>query len=137
MSEKTAEELQAELDQLKADNAAQIASLRKESAAYRVGRNDALRQVKALGTVVKAHNIRFSLEDADLSGLTIQDGQVEGEFVYKLPTGKDDTTAPPTGDPAKTVQGLTLDDIKTMSAAELDDRWDEVQTVMASNRKAA
>ena len=136
MSDKTAEELQAELDQLKADTDAQIASLRKESANYRVGRNEALRQVKALGTVDKAHNIRFSLEDADLSGLTIQDGQVDGEFVYKLPTSKDDSQKP-TDDPAKNVQGLTLDDIKTMSAAELDDRWDEVQTVMASNRKAA
>lgn len=135
MSDKTVEELQAELQQLRADHTAEVESLRKEASRHRVARNDALRRVHALDTVVKAHNIRFSLDEADLSGLTIKDGQVEGEYKYTLPTTP--VNPPPTDDPSSTEEGLTLDKVKMMSAAEIEADWDNVQSVMAANQRRA
>ena len=103
---------------------------RREAARYRVGRNDALRQGHALRAVVKAHNIGFKVEDADVSALKVEDGKVDGEFDYSpAPPSKEPPKSPPGGGN----EGLTVDAVKKMSAEEMMARWDDVKAVMASS----
>ena len=127
----TVESLQGRIQQLEANHAAEIQSLRQEAARYRVSRNDALRRAHALSTVIKAHNVSFSIDDADLSSLDIKDGSVTGDFKYE-PKKISDKPLP---NVAKGETGLTMDRIREMSAKELSENWDEVKTVLESQRK--
>ena len=87
MPEKTPEQktTPTEIDSLMAkleEAYKQNAELRSEAAQYRVGRNTALKQNSALKTVLEKHNVGFVVETADLSKMTIENGQVEGGFEY-------------------------------------------------------
>ena len=128
----TVESLQSEIAQMRANHVAEVNSLRQEAAGYRVSRNDALRRGKVLDTVLGKHNIKFSMEDADVSKLEIVNGAVVGDFDY---TPRAVAPAPPPNAAAGDT-GLTMDKVKTMSAAEIEADWDNVQTVMAESRNS-
>ena len=111
---------------------AEIDSLRKESAKYRVQRNDALKASHAYRTVVKAHNIKFSIDEVDLTQMQIDDGAVTGDIAYTPPAIK----APSTNDSTTASMGasgetLTLDSVADMGANEINERWNEIKTLMS------
>ena len=117
-----------------ADNqAAELAQTRQQAAKYRVGRNTSLKREYALQEVLKAHNIPFDIDSADVGGLTIANGTVNGEFSYKPPTiARQSAPVAPTANTDGTV--LTLDALKQMSAEDINARWAEVSTLLKQNK---
>ena len=133
---KTQEELAAELKEAQAQlgkletqvvsKGTELEKARNEAASYRNQRNVALRKLHASETVISKHNIKFDLNQADLGGLAIKDGKVEGEFEYS--PGKPDNS-PPKKD-GDTKEALTYADVQKMDRHQMQARWDEVQKVM-------
>ena len=113
----------------------QIETTRNEAAARRTQRNQALRQSHALGQVLKAHNITFDINEADLSSLKIEDGKVQGEFDYTpkaLPAKKVDPSTlkeEPSEDNGSTV---TLDSFKGMNIVDRMNNLDKVAPLLES-----
>ena len=110
-------------------NTEQVETVRNEAGARRTQRNQALRQAHALGQVLKAHNITFDINDADLSSLKIEDGKVQGEFDYTpkaLPAKKVDPSTlkeEPSEDNGST---MTLDSFKSMNIVDRMNNLDKV-----------
>lgn len=126
-------ELREQVARLEAENAVlttRADTLRKESARYRVARNDALREASAYRTVVKAHNIAFSPEEHDLTSLRVNDGAIEGEIEYSPKSSGPKDPPKPSG---TAPDGLTMDAIRGMDRNEIMARWTEVQEAMKAN----
>lgn len=136
MSEDTIKKLEAELSELKSEKetlSQEIGSLRQEAAKHRLARNEALRQNKVLDTVISAHNIKFSLEDANYDSLSIDNGKVIGEFEYKPPKvakvePKENENKQPADKP------LDIEAIKNMSAKQIMADYDNVMAAMENSR---
>ena len=112
----------------------QIESTRNEAAARRTQRNQALRQSHALGQVLKAHNITFDINDADLSSLQIEDGKVKGEFDYtpkSLPATKVDPKSLKE-EPSEDKSTVTLDSFKSMNIVDRMNNLDKVAPFLES-----
>lgn len=135
--ERTLEQSEAELTSAKE----QIGKLRTENAKYRTQRNDALKRTYVLKAVTDAHGIKTGevLSEGTLAGLSVQDGEVTGDFEYKAP--KLTKEAPSGGEQPSGQQQqqrqepgasatLTMDAIAKMSDAEINKRWDEVSAVL-------
>lgn len=110
-----------------------VAELSKESAGYRTQRNAAVRRAHAYETMLKAHGVDTSgVTDDALKGLPIKAGQVDGQYQYTPP--KIDV---PRTEPAQRVEGkpaLTLEEVRTWPADEINKRWDEVSALMAQQQ---
>ena len=65
-------------DQQVANLRAELESVRNEAARYRVERNTALKSAHAYQTVVTKHNIGFSIDEANLEGLQIDNRGRDG-----------------------------------------------------------
>lgn len=103
-------------------------------------RNTGAMQKHALVAVLKAHNIPFSVEGADLSALKVDDsGAVAGEFAYTPPAVQPQPPQPQpeaeAGEKEEVEQGLTISDVKAMSEDQINERWDEVSAVLASQKE--
>ena len=129
----TPEELKAEVKRLTEVNAGMTQKiederkgLQDEAAKRRVERNEALKQAEALRQVVEAHGVKHG--DLDLSKLSVDDGKATGETGYKPKV--DVTPGPNKTEVTKATTGLTPEDLKTMSAEQINTRWDEVKTVL-------
>lgn len=114
-------------------------------------RNTSALQRHAMAAVLKAHNITFDADKADLSALTVgDDGAVAGEFAYTPPAvanqqqqsnqqqqqqqqqkGAEENQQQQQQQQA---QGLTLEDVKAMSEDQINERWDEVSAVLESQK---
>lgn len=121
----------------------QVARLRRESGGYRNQRNQALKENAALRTVLSRHGIdpTDALDRADMSGLTINGGEVVGEVPYTLPKPVPATAGGsrrPSGASEQVVKGpLTRDDIMKMDRKEIRGRFDEVMGVLRKNSRTA
>ena len=95
---------------------------------------DAIKQNHAFREVLKAHNINFDVDKADLSQLEVKGDKLSGEFKYNLPT----TTTPtlPAMDKS-TPRSLTMKDIEGMSQDQINNNWKEVSAVLASQGQVA
>ena len=113
---------------------ARIAELSKESASYRVQRNEAVRRSHAYETILKAHGVDLAGVTAEsLAALPISEGKVDGQFKYTPPK----IEVPKRTDPAKPADGgtqLTLDEVKTWSADKINANWDKVRALMAKEK---
>ena len=107
-----------------------IAELSRESAAYRTGRNEALRRAHAYETILKAHGIDVSgVTSEALSGLPISGGKVDGVYAYTPPK----IEVPRAPEPARAGDDkppLTLDEVRKWPADEINRRWTEVKGLM-------
>ena len=114
-------------------------ALRAESGRYRTARNASLKREAALRAALEAHGVdpEEALQRSDISGLTIKDGQVQGEVSYTAP-GFPSAATGATARPAEAgpSAGLTMDDIKKMDRHEISARWDEVQKVYRADAAA-
>ena len=127
-----------DIETIKNDQAnrnAEIESLRRQNAKYRVARNDALRAAHAYKTVVNAHNIKFALDEVDLTQMQIDNGAVVGDFAYTPPAIK----TPSTNDSKSTTMGasgetLSLESVADMDANEINERWDEIKNLMLAKQ---
>ena len=106
----------------------QLEAARQSAAKYRIARNAALRRGHALQTVLNSHQIAFDIENADLDGLHISDGAVQGDFPYTPPAPK---TPPPSDPPGNATNALTRDDVAAMSADDIADNWEAAMAAMA------
>lgn len=109
------------------NSAVQIESLRNEAAKHRVSKNEALKKLKIMETVLSAHQIDFNVNEASLDGLGIDNGAVIGEYEYTPPKPK---RAEPVKIAADGPPALTLDDVKRMSPDDINKNWDTVQTLL-------
>ena len=116
-------------EESKTDDGARIAELSKKSAAYRTARNDALRRAHAYETMLTAHGIDTSPASPDvLKTLPINNGKVDGEFIYTPP--KIAVPRVPDAQRAEGKPGLTLEQVRTWHPDEINRRWDEVKGLM-------
>ena len=113
------------------DLEAEVKRLRQQSAGYRVARNQALKEGHAMKQVLKSHNIKFNLEEADLTSVSIEDGKATGEFAYTAP--KADTKAKDVDPKSDEGKGMTYDDVKGMSADKINANWKEVSAVLGAS----
>lgn len=111
-------------------------------------RNTSALQRHAMAAVLKAHNITFDAETANLSALSIgEDGAVAGEFAYTPPAvasqqqqSNQQQQQQKGGEESQQqqqqqqAQGLTLEDVKAMSEDQINERWDEVSKVLESQK---
>ena len=81
-----------------------------------------------LEAVLKAHNIAVDLKNISSEGLTISDGVVYGDVEYKAVEVKAPTTPQPTATSA-----ITMDQIDSMSADEINANWDEIAKVLEAS----
>lgn len=83
--------------------------------------------------MLKAHGVDTGVVTDDaLKALPIKAGKVDGQFQYTPP--KIDV---PRTEPAQRVEGkpaLTLDEVRTWPADEINKRWDEVSALMAQQQ---
>ena len=104
-----------------------LAEARDQAARYRTERNKLIREHHAQAVVLGAHNIDFDPASESLDHLKINNGGVSGEqFTYRLPV------AGPY-EPQKIFNAptsLTMEDVKAMSSAQINDNWDEVTKVL-------
>lgn len=105
----------------------EIKSLRAESAKRRIERNELLRKNSALSKVLNSHNIRFDVEEHDLSHLNIVDGAVEGEFDYSPPKQQQRVTVK-SSEPDQPKQ-LTAKDVAGMTADQINENWDQIKNI--------
>ena len=132
MSENTTENQTVAPDTSKEVQAAELTNARQDAAKYRVGRNESLKREAALTAVLKAHSIPFDVESADLSGLKIANGSVNGEYSYTPPPFKrQGAQVEPKANTDTTI--LTLDAVKKMSTDEINSRWEEVSKLLKQN----
>lgn len=132
----TVEELQAELSKVRTELAAsqnETTTLRNEAAGHRVKGGQAMRQLHATKKVLQAHNISFDVDTADVGGLTIADGKVEGEFSYTPPAPTDKTPKPADGDGTGGTVPLTLEEVKGMDEETINKRWDEIAPLLTGS----
>ena len=110
---------------------ARIGELSKQSASYRVQRNEAVRRAHAFEVMLTAHGVDTSNVTSEaLRGLPVKDGRVDGQFEYTPPKLN---PAPKTDAPPRVEKGaaLTLDEVRQWPADQINKRWDEVQALMA------
>ena len=129
----------ADIETIKDDIAnrdAEIESLRRENAKYRVARNDALRAAHAYKKVVSAHNIKFSIDEVDLTQMQIDGGAVVGDFDYTPPSIKTPSTTDQSEITTMGASGetLTLDSVADMDGNEINQRWDEIKNLMTAKQ---
>ena len=116
---------------------AQVVRLKAESANYRTQRNQALRESHAYKTIATEHKADMEqVSEESLSGLTITNGTVEGEFSYTAPSLASQVTTP-ASEPitAPTSVALTLESVATMSTADINENWDEVSQLLANQTR--
>lgn len=114
-------------------------ALRAEAGRYRTARNASLKREAALRAALEAHGVDpdGALQRSDISGLSIKDGEVEGDVTYTPPTFPSATTGA-TGKPAAAgpAAGLTMDDVRKMDRHQILERYDEVQAVYRAHAKS-
>lgn len=109
-----------------------VAKLSRKEAKYRTERNVALKANAGLAHVVNHHNIKADGSVVNSENLQIVDGKVVGSVVYSptaLPRKRSNPSTSPDGGQGS---GLTLNDVKSMTPAQINKRWDEVKTVLAT-----
>ena len=112
-----------------------VADLSRESAAYRVQRNTAVRQAHGFKTMLAAHGIDTAGVTAEkLDAIPISGGVADGRFDYTPPEIKVPVTKPTPRVGDESVKP-TLDDVKNWSVDEINSRWDEVSALMAGGNK--
>ena len=124
---------QEELSELRA----QVMRLKAESATYRVARNQALKEAHAYKEIAVQHKADTEqVSEEALSNLTIMNGEVSGEFTYNAPSLASQVTqiAPETSKPPITL-AMSMESIATMSSAEINENWEEVSQIMASQTR--
>ena len=144
----TLEEAQAKIAELEAkakETTTKLAELQSV-------RNTGAMHKHALNAVLKAHNITFDVDKADMSALTVDDdGAVAGEFAYTPPAvvnqqqqaqnqqqqAQNQQQQAGEGEQQQQAQGLTFEDVKAMSEDQINERWEEVSAVLASQKGAA
>lgn len=136
----TLEEAQAKLKEVEAERD----TLQTQLTDATNSRNTSSLQRHALAAVLKAHNIAFDVEAANLSALTVgEDGAVAGEFAYTPPAVERQTQQtqqqqpqPPSNErqtqQTQPTNGLTIEDVRAMSEEQINERWDEVSVVLES-----
>ena len=87
---------------------------------------DVLKQNAAYKAVLKAHNISFDVSKADLSTLSVDGDKVKGQLNYSIPSPQ--TKLPDQGGDKKS---LSFDDVKGMSADQINANWKEVSQILA------
>ena len=99
--------------------------------------NDALVREQALKQVLAKHNIAVDAAALDTSGMKVENGSVTGEVAYSPPgvsnrlrqgEGAYRQRAASAAAPSKAA--LSLDDVANWSPAEVNSRWDEVQSLL-------
>ena len=119
----------------------ELEAVKAELAELKAAGNAAALSNHALRSVLKAHNIAFDVDKADLSALSVgDDGAVSGEFAYTPPAVQNQQQAQQQQpqqqqqqQPAKQ-EGLTIEDVKAMSEDEINERWDAVCKVLESQK---
>ena len=104
-------------------------NLRKEAASYRTQRNAALREAHVLSTVLNAHNIAFDMGAVSMDTLEISDGKVTTPYSYSIPTSASNASSSPTP-VAPSSTRLTRQDVEAMTTAQINERWDDVSSLM-------
>lgn len=114
MTGKTVEQLNDE----NAELSDRVGKLLKEAAKYRVSRNSVLRENAALRTIAKAHSVNVDevVSETTLESLTIENGQVTGDFDYKAPSLKQSKTQTKQVKPEESPTSLTEEAIAKMSS---------------------
>ena len=87
---------------------------------------DVLKQNAAYKAVLKAHDISFDVSKADLSTLSVDGDKVKGQLNYSIPSPQ--TKLPDQGGDKKS---LSFDDVKGMSADQINANWKEVSQILA------
>lgn len=132
----TIEEAQAKIAELEGkaqETATKLADLQSI-------RNTTAMQKHALAAVLRAHNITFDVDQADISALKVgEDGAVAGEFAYTPPAvaiqpQPQQQAGEGQQEHQQQDQGLTLEDVKAMSEEQINERWDEVSAVLESQK---
>ena len=122
---------------------AKIAGLEGQLSKATGERDTNARQAHAMRAVLKAHNIGFDVDKADLAALTVgEDGAVAGEFAYTPPATQTQQTqqtqqAQQTQQTQQQTEGLkfSIEDVKKMSEAEINANWDDVSKTLESQGK--
>lgn len=130
------DEQNKELETVKAE----LAEIKAKMDAAQQSGNAAALSNHALRAVLKAHNIAFDVDKADLTALSVgEDGAVSGEFAYTPPAVQNQQQAQQQAQeqqaqqqPQQQPQGLTIEDVKAMSEDQINERWDEVSKVLES-----
>lgn len=118
--------LQSEVDTL----SAKVRDLQAEAASYRTQRNEAMRMNHARGKIMDAHNIAHEFDSDQLAALKIEEGKVIGDYPYQAIT-KPSEPAPQPSAPRR----MTINDVKNMTAEQIEENWDLVSEVMKSQDK--
>lgn len=85
----------------------------------------------ALKKVLASHNIAFDLEKADLSKIVVNDkGEHAGDFEYTAPALSNKSPNAWNATPGKEI---TMDDVKKMTAEQINANWDKVEPILASS----
>lgn len=108
-----------------ADLRKQIESLRNENATRRIKARDSNKQLVAMETVLKAHNIDFDVEKADLSNIDL-DNRTGFDYQVSKPKLNEPKRVERGGPPSK----LTVDDVSKMSKDDIKDNWELVMKTM-------
>ena len=95
---------------------------------YKASWESAAMRAHKLEAVLKAHNIAVDLKNISSEGLTISDGVVYGDVEYKAVEVKAPTMPQPTATSA-----ITMDQIDSMSADEINANWDEIAKVLEAS----
>ena len=107
-----------------------VAELSRESASYRTQRNAAVRRSHCYEVMLKAHGIDLAPVTSEaMAGLPIKAGAVDGAFAYTAPKIEVPKQAKPP-EAAATPPALTKEALNTMSAADINKRWDEVSALL-------
>ena len=110
-----------------------VQALSKESAGYRVQRNDALKREHLLKAVLSKHGVDTEkLKDYDLGKLTVNDGVVSGEVNYEVPApAKVKAGSSTKAVNVKAEPPLTLKEVEdNWSAEQINKNWSKVKTLM-------
>ena len=132
MAEKTLEELVSE----NAELTSKVSGLLAEAAKYRTERNASLREAHALRTIAQAHSVNVAdvVTASKLEPLTIENGEVQGEFDYQAPSLKQakDTKQQKQikADPGTTA--ITAESLAKMSTSQINERWADVSNYLSA-----
>jgi len=110
-------------------------ALRHEAANYRTQRNAALKEAKALRTIVEKHNIKLPDLENGMKDMTIKNGVVVGDFAYEAPKPKAPTQNAPVADIESVNPEFNDETLKNMSLDDINKNWDKISQVLKSKRK--